>query len=176
MNGDGFTGFGKLASINQTQLAGRNAPEMINTLVTALVYHARGVNDLIGRAHGHFLFDNSNTVYSSAVLRLPLMNAINSSIARYSATPDAETWLENNYEPTGQLRIPMLTLHNRFDPLVPFGHEAAYQQTTASAGFGANLRQRAVNNYGHCNFGATLTATTFQDLVNWVTTGVPAAP
>ena len=70
----------------------------------------------------------------------------------------------------------MLTLHNRFDPLVPFGHEAAYQQTTASAGFGANLRQRTVNNYGHCNFGAALTATTVQDLVNWVTTGVPAAP
>ena len=176
MNSDGFAGFGKLASINQTQLAGRNAPEMINSLVTALVYHARGVNDLIGRAHGHFLFDNSNTVYSSPVLPLPLMNAINSSIARYSATPDAAAWLENNYEPTGQLRIPMLTLHNRFDPLVSFGHEAAYQQTTADAGFSANLRQRAVNNYGHCNFGATLTATTVQDLVNWVTTGVPAAP
>ena len=176
MNGDGFAGFGKLASINQTQLAGRNAPEMINTLVTALVYHARGVNDLIGRAHGHFLFDNSNTVYSSPVLPLALMNAINSSIARYSATPDAEAWLENNYEPTGQMRIPMLTLHNRFDPLVPFGHEAAYQQTTANAGFGANLRQRAVNNYGHCNFGAAVTAATVQDLVNWVTTGVPAAP
>jgi len=176
MNSDGFTGFGKLAAINQTQLAGRNAPEMINSLVTALVYHARGVNDLIGRAHGHFLFDNSNTEYSSPVLPLPLMNAINASIARYSATPDAAAWLENNYEPTGQLRIPMLTLHNRFDPLVPFGHEAAYQQTTASAGFGANLRQRAVNNYGHCNFGAAVTATTVQDLVNWVTTGVPAAP
>jgi len=176
MNGDGFAGFGKLASINETQLAGRNAPEMINTLVTALVYHARGVNDLIDRAHGHFPFDNSNTVYTSFVLPLPLMNVINTSIERYSATPDAAAWLQNNYQPTGQLRIPMLTLHNRFDPLVPFGHEAAYQQATTNAGFSANLRQRAVNNYGHCNFGAALTATTVQDLVNWVTTGVPAAP
>jgi len=176
MMADGFGGFGKLALIDQTQLAGRNSNEMISTLLTALVYHARGVNDLIGRAHGHFLFDNSTTPYSSAVIPLPMMNAINASIARYSATPDAAAWLQNNYEPTGQLRIPMLTLHNRFDPLVPFGHEAAYQQTTASAGFGANLRQRAVSNYGHCNFGAAVTAATVQDLVNWVTTGVPAAP
>jgi hypothetical protein len=149
---------------------------MINTLVTALVYHARGVNDLTERAHGHFPFDNSNTVYTSAVLPLPLMDAINGSIARYSATADANAWLDNNYQPTGQLRIPMLTLHNRFDPLVPFGHEAAYQQATSDAGFAANLRQRTVNNYGHCNFGAAATATAIQDLVNWATTGVPATP
>ena len=176
MNSDGFTGFGKIASISQTQVAGRNAPELINSLVTALVYHARGVNDLIGRAHGHFLFDNSNTVYTSAALPLPLMNSINASVARYSATPDASAWLENNYQPTGQLRIPMLTVHNRFDPLVPFAHEAAYQQATSDAGFSENLRQRAVNNYGHCNFGAQATATAVQDLVAWVTTGSPATP
>jgi pimeloyl-ACP methyl ester carboxylesterase len=176
MSADGFVGFQKLASINQSLVAGRNGPEMINTLLTALVYHARGVNDFIDRAHGHFPFDNSDTVYSSAVLPLPLMNAINASIARYTSTSDAQAWLEGNYQPTGRLRVPMLTLHNRFDPVVPFSHEAAYQQTTSSAGFSGNLRQRSTNEYGHCNFGAALTTTTVQDLVKWVTTGIPATP
>ena len=157
MSGDGFTGFGKLASIEQSQVAGRNANEMINTVLTVPVYHARGVNDFIGRTHGRFLFDNSNTIYSSLILPPALMDAVNASIARCTATPDANAWLDNNYEPTGRLLIPMLTLHNRFDPLAPFGHEAAYH-------------------HGHCNFGAALTVTTVQDLVNWVTTGVPALP
>src|SRR5881398_1397038 len=107
------------------------------------------------------------------------MNALNASIARYTSTSDAQAWLENNYQPTGQLRIPMLTLHNRFDPLVPFSHEAAYAGKVNGAGFGANLVQRPINNYGHCNFGAAsaaTTAATVQDLVNWVTTGTPATP
>ena len=70
----------------------------------------------------------------------------------------------------------MLTLHNMHDPVVPFEHEAAYRDKTISAGSSANLRQRARNEYGHCNFGASLTASTVQDLVNWVTTGTPPAP
>jgi pimeloyl-ACP methyl ester carboxylesterase len=172
---DGFAGLGKIASIDQTHLAGRNAPELTQTLITALVYHARGLNDFVDRAHGHLLFDNSNTVYTSPV-SAALAGFVNGSIARYTASPDANAWLDNNYEPTGNLRIPMLTLHNIHDPVVPFDHEAAYLAKATNAGSSANLRQRARNEYGHCNFGAALTASTVQDLVNWVTTGAPPAP
>ena len=70
----------------------------------------------------------------------------------------------------------MLTLHNVHDPVVPFEHEAAYATKTIGAGFNANLRQRSRNEYGHCKFGPTLTASTLQDLVNWVTTGTPPTP
>jgi len=70
----------------------------------------------------------------------------------------------------------LLTIHNRFDPLVPLSHEPAYAAKVTAAGFGSNLVQRTQNNYGHCNFGPQVTATTIQDLVNWVTTGTPAAP
>jgi pimeloyl-ACP methyl ester carboxylesterase len=178
LQSNGFQGFGVIAAVNQTPLAGRNVPEMVQSLMTALVYHARGVNDLIDRAHGNLPFDNSETEYTGT-LPPGVIPFINTSIARYTASPAAVAWLENNYEPTGQLRIPMLTLHNRFDPLVPFSHEATYAAKANAAGFGANLVQRSVNNYGHCNFGAgsaALTATTIQDLVNWVTTGTPATP
>ena len=173
LNSDGFAGLGKIAAIDQTRLAGRNAPEMIQTLVTGLVYHARGLNDFVDRSHGHFLFDNASTTYTSPIPALAAF--VNASIARYSATADATAWLDNNYEPSGTLRIPMLTLHNIHDPVVSFEHEAAYLSKTTAAGFTANLRQRARNEYGHCNFGAALTAATVQDLVNWVTTGTAPA-
>jgi len=177
---DGGQKFGIMTRIDQTPLAGTNAQQMLQSLMTALVYHARGVNDLIDRAHGNMPFDNAKTEYT-ATLPLPpgTLPFINETIARYTATPSAMAWLEGNYEPTGELRIPMLTLHNRFDPLVPFSHEAAYAAKTSAAGFGGNLVQRSVNNYGHCNFGAgsaATTAATVQDLVNWVTTGTPATP
>jgi pimeloyl-ACP methyl ester carboxylesterase len=176
LSSDAFAGLGKIASIEQTHLAGRNAGELTQTLITALVYHARGLNDFVDRAHGHMLFDNSKTVYTSPVLPAPLMAFINSSIPRYSAPDDANAWLDNNYEPSGALRIPMLTLHNVHDPVVPFDHEIAYLGKTAAAGSSANLVQRANNDFGHCTFSPALSPSTVQDLVNWVTTGAPPAP
>jgi len=175
LNSNGFQGLGVIAAIDQTHLAGRNGAELTNSLITALVYHARSVNDVLGRSHGHLPFDNSTTDYTSSSLP-QLMPFVNASIARYAATADANAWLDNNYEPSGALRIPMLTLHNIHDPVVPFEHEATYHDKATSAGFNANLRQRARNEYGHCNFGAALTASTVQDLVNWVSTGTPPAP
>ena len=175
LTSNGFQGLGVIAAIDQTHLAGRDGNELTTSLITALVYHARSVNDVLGRTHGNLPFDNSKTVYTSAALP-QLMPFVNGSIARYTATADANAWLDNNYEPSGALRIPMLTLHNMHDPVVPFEHEAAYRDKTIGAGSSANLRQRARNEFGHCNFGAPLTASTVQDLVSWVTTGTPPAP
>jgi pimeloyl-ACP methyl ester carboxylesterase len=97
LNSNGGQGLGVIASIDQTHLAGRNAGELGQTLLTALVYHARGLNDFIDRAHGHFPFDNANTVYTSPVLPSQLMGVINASIARYSASAAANTSLDNSY-------------------------------------------------------------------------------
>jgi len=158
----------------QTQLAGNNTTEWLTTLVNALAYQAIGVNDLLARTHGHTLFDNSNTIYSSAIPALipeAAYGPINAGIARYTATPDAMAWLEHNYEPTGNLQIPMLTVHKTRDRLVPYRHEAAYQAKVAAAGQSANLVQRSQDAYGHCDFDAAYMLSNFQDLVHWVDTG-----
>ena len=57
-----------IAFANQTRLAGNTNLEIITSLLNALVYHALGVNDLLARTHGHILFDNSTTFYSSALI------------------------------------------------------------------------------------------------------------
>lgn len=168
-------GFGAIASIQQTALAGRNSNEMVSTLLRVLALHSLEANDLVERTHNHPLFDNSTTVYTSPVLPAPVMAAVNGGITRYTATQDALNWLEHYYQPSGQLSIPMVTVHKRYDWLVPFAQEAAYAQIVANAGNSGKLRQRAVDDYGHCEFSGATTVGAFLELVTWVTTGVAPA-
>lgn len=166
------TPVGLIAFANQVQLAGNNPTEWVTSLLNALVYHALGVNDLLARTHGHILFDNSNTVYNSAVFPDAFYTGVNQAVMRFTAPPDAMAWLANNYEPTGDLRIPMITLHKTRDRLVPFRHEAAYLARVSAAGKTANLLQRSQDAYGHCELGLTDMMQSFNDLVGWATTGV----
>ena len=168
-------GFGLIAASNQVQLAGENTTELVTSLINALAYHAIGVNDLLGRTHGHILFDNSETVYGSALYPAAYYAAANDrdvGVRRYTATDDALAWLRNNYEPTGNLQIPMITVHKTRDRLVPYRHEAAYAARVAAAGASGNLLQRSQNSFGHCDFGVADMLSDFQDLVAWVNTGV----
>lgn len=166
------TGLGLIAASNQVQLAGNNPTELLTSLINALAYHALGVSDLLARTHGHTLYDNHDTQYGSALYPAAYYDGVNAGIARYTATPDAQEWLDHNYEPTGNLRIPMLTYHKTRDRLVPYRHEAAYAARVAAAGASINLVQRSQDAYGHCDFGVADMLSNFQDLVSWVNTGV----
>lgn len=169
-------GFGAMAQIAQTQMAGRDANEMVTTLLRILGLHALEANDFLGRTHGHTLFDNSTTQYVSPSLPGFVTDAMNAGITRYTATADATAWLNNNYQPTGRIQIPMVTLHLKHDWLVPFAQEAAYAQIVSAAGNSGNLRQRTADGYGHCDFTPQATVGSFLELVQWVTTGVAPAP
>jgi pimeloyl-ACP methyl ester carboxylesterase len=163
---------GLIAFADQVQLAGNNGVEWATSLVNALVYHALGVNDLLARTHGHFLFDNDTTHYTSSLLGSGPYTVANQIVGRFTATPDALAWLANNYEPTGDLRIPMITFHKQRDRLVPFRHEAAYLKRVVDAGETANLLQRNKNEFGHCERDVADVMKDFNDLVSWVNTGV----
>ena len=102
-------------------------------------------------------------------------NAPNVGVMRYDMPRDAQNYLERNYVPTGNLRIPVVSVHNYWDPLVPFFHEPALAAAVAAAGASNMLLQRGVPNYGHCNFPTSLVVGSFQTLVGWVTTGVKPA-
>ena len=151
------TGLGAIARIEQTPLAGNNATELITSLLTALGYNVRGAADLLERAHGHDLFDNSGVTYTAnplAPLPPALLAQLNANVGRFTATPDALNYLERYYTPTGQLSDPTVTLHTIRDPLVPFFHEAAFAAAVESAGSSSLLLQRSVNRYGHCAFAS----------------------
>jgi hypothetical protein len=104
-----------------------------------------------------------------------MIAASNQAVTRYDITPDAQNYLDRNYVPTGNLKIPVVSVHNFWDPLVPFFHEPAFAGIVASAGASDMLLQRGVPNYGHCNFPTPLVVSSFQTLASWVTTGVKPA-
>lgn len=155
---------------------------LVGSLITALYYQLLGTPDVLGRTHGHSPFDNRNTTYIMGTPAVPvsaltpliasMIANSNAGVTRYDITPDAQNYLDKYYVPTGGLKIPVVSVHNFWDPLVPYFHERAFGQTTAAAGASNMLLQRGVPSYGHCNFSTPHVVSSFQTLANWVTTGV----
>lgn len=168
------TGVGIIARMAQTPLAGVNGDELGISLMYALGYHAMGINDFLDRTHGHSMFDNSATVYSAAapgLLPQQLLDHVNASVGRFTATPDALNYLDRYYKPDGALGVPTLTMHTTRDPLVPFFHERAFKSTVAEAGQSDRLVQLSYNRFGHCTFEPAEMISAFQAVAEWARTG-----
>jgi hypothetical protein len=155
---------------------------LVGSLVTALYYQLLGTPDVLGRTHGHSPYANRNATYAFGTLASPspalepviraMIAGSNAGVKRYDTTPDAANYLDHNYVPDGNLQIPVVSVHNMFDPLVPAFHEQALASAATGSGSAANLLQRAVPAYGHCTFSTSLVVSSFQTLADWVTTGV----
>ena len=153
---------------------------MVGSLVAALYYDLIGIEDVLDRTHGHLPYSNRNTTYSLGTPVIAaysstfaaLIAAADASVPRYDMPPDARKYLESYFTPTGRLQIPVVTVHNYWDYLVPFFHETDFGTIVANAGASNMLAQAApVFNFGHCNFDTPLIMNSFQGLVNWTKTG-----
>ena len=117
---------------------------MAQSLIVALYYQNIGTPDVLGRTHGHSPYDNRTTTYTMGTpavpspALIPLVQALiagsNQSVTRYDITPDAQNYLERNYVPTGNLSIPVVSVHNLWDYLVPSFHEPAFAGFVSAAG------------------------------------------
>jgi hypothetical protein len=94
----------------------------------------------------------------------------------FDASPSALQYLDRNYEPSGDLRIPMLMLSISRDPEVPRLHPLAYLNAVAATGSSDLLVEREINRYGHCNFTPDEPCAAFTDLVGWVELGIKPTP
>jgi pimeloyl-ACP methyl ester carboxylesterase len=170
-----------ITQIDQTPVPFTTPNQLVESFVRIIGFNYRGFADVSGRTHQHTPFDNWDTVYTGA-LPQPFLDAANASVGRYQRTPDATAYLSHYFEPTGDLEIPVLTLHTRWDPVVPIFHEDIYQQAVAAAGKSDLLVQRTVMQYGHCQFAdedaasVAIALQAFEDLVNWVENGVTPTP
>ncbi|MEU5311639.1 alpha/beta fold hydrolase [Streptomyces sp. NPDC021562] len=72
--------------------------------------------------------------------------------SRISADPGAVHWMSGTSVFSGRLSKPQLDVHTTGDPLIPVQAESAYRRAVAVAGRTALLRQRYVDNAGHCTF------------------------
>ena len=81
-------------------------------------------------------------------------NALNAGVQRFAADPVAIRSIVISYETTGQLKKPLVTLHNKGDPVIPYSQVEAYKQKVQAAGSAALYTGfDAAAYYGHCEFG-----------------------
>src|SRR5687767_393786 len=166
----------QMAAVDQTPFPFVTPAELVESIVTALAGNASELAQLWSLTRGKPYFDNRFTEYHSATLPAPLLQAINAGIERFDAFPSALQALEHNYDPSGNLHIPMLMLSNARDPVVPGFNQASYAAAVAANGASDFLVQRQVQAFGHCVFTPQQLASAFSDLVGWVQFGVKPAP
>lgn len=101
----------------------------------------------------------------------------NNLVQRIAAEPQARlvNGLSNAPPTTGNLTIPMLTMHGLGDLFVPFHMEQEYNRRVAAHGASDLLVQRAIRDVNHCTFTAPEMIEAFTDLVRWVEQGVKPA-
>ena len=159
-----------MTRITQTPIPFSDGPQLGQSIIQALVLQAVEVEDLLDRTHGQGSFDNTQTVYTGD-LPPELLADVNARVARYSDGPFARHFLDKYYEPTGDLRVPVVSLHTSLDPVVPIFHETIYRSLAEAQGQAANLHQTTVDRYGHLAFTPEELVGGFQQMI-----GLASAP
>ena len=170
----------ELAGVDQAEIQYTSFSELVNAIVAGgtppgagpLALQVSLTNDMLDHTHGHSPFDNTTTAYTGSENDA----ALNAGVGRFSASPDATNYVEQYYQPDGNLTMPVLTLHTTRDPAAPFAHEAVYEGLVAGQGKSDFLVQRAFNRFGHCNFTLAERVQALEDLVAWVEHAVKPAP
>jgi predicted esterase len=159
---------------------------MVGSLFGALNFHSRFIENVVDVVHGASPFGNVGTTYTLGTpVPLPapyaqmvagLVAQSDGAVARYTLDPSAANYLEHHFTPTGNLPIPVLTIHNTWDPGVPAFHETVLRQIVESAGATSRLHQRFLPpGDNHCSIPPSAAVKGFTDLVGWATTGAKPA-
>jgi pimeloyl-ACP methyl ester carboxylesterase len=110
-------------------------------------------------------------LYKAAGLSLRADLAKLDSAPRISADPAAVAYLTKNVSFSGQLQIPVLTMHTTGDGLVIPENEQAYSSVVDQANNASLLRQVFISRAGHCSFTPAETITAVQGLLHRLATG-----
>jgi pimeloyl-ACP methyl ester carboxylesterase len=98
---------------------------------------------------GGFPYDNTAKWYTGSNDDF----ALNYNVRRLTADPAALSAMAANYETSGALQRPLITMHTSRDQQVPALHQVLYMTKTAASG---NLLSRhlpvLIDRYEHCNF------------------------
>lgn len=165
-----------ISMIDQTPVPWIHGGELVESYYTALGFWYNGYNDVVARTGKKGFIDNWDIVYTSTYPPLG-MDLINSAVERFKGSNQATSYLWRYYEPTGKLAMPHLALHNSRDPAVPVFHQEIYAAKVLSQGDEDQLVQRITPRYGHTDpFKAPEVFGAFEELVDWVNTGIAPVP
>ncbi len=123
--------------------------------------------------------DNADKVYQvdDDPALSPLEIALNDSVTRVAQDPQGRhpNGLAQVPVISGDISIPVLSMHTLGDLFVPFMMQQRYAERVADQGASDLLVQRAIRDVGHCAFSPDEWTTAFADLVTWVEDGVRPA-
>jgi pimeloyl-ACP methyl ester carboxylesterase len=140
-------------------------PDTIETSVSdALWYNIFATNDAVEKLGGQ-PFDNQGRRYRGSNNDF-LLNLL---IERIDADQTARDEIDVNYQTSGELISPLVTLHTTKDQQVFFAHEWLYRKKVRDAGSRALHTNISARRYGHCNFKLSEVLLSFALLVNKVT-------
>ncbi|MFI1731208.1 hypothetical protein ACH40E_18720 [Streptomyces acidicola] len=152
-------------------LAVTNIPE--RTLESHLRFSVFTFRDIVhNRLGDRNPFSNDGVWYSGSHDD----KALNAGVERFSADPDAQRDLSYDSDLTGQVSIPVLTMHAINDPTAFVEHEAAYRSTLKNALRDKNLVQTFTNESEHSELSNAEYANSVAALAAWVRTGKKPTP
>jgi pimeloyl-ACP methyl ester carboxylesterase len=158
--------------VSAAGLPGDDMDEAFSSAMYLLGFNLRYTNDLIERVNAKLPYDNTQRVYRVTVAddgtNAYLSQQLNATVDRLEGDPAALNFFLRNYEPTGKIGIPVLTLHTTRDPAIPIWHEGLYAAKVAAAGRSSLLRQYPVDAWGHCAIPGSAIFGRFAELVRWV--------
>ena len=137
----------QLFSVTKAVVDPTDPTTAIETAISLLAYPVFGANDLVATVGG-IPYDNRSTTYVGSGDDA----ALNAGVERIQSDGRARAYARRFYEPTGNLHDPLVTLHNLFDPVVPFQHEIEYSSRVAKRKRSDLLTVLSSAGYGHCEF------------------------
>jgi pimeloyl-ACP methyl ester carboxylesterase len=140
------------------------------TVIRLLAYNVLNSTDA-QEVLGGQSFGNQNTDYGA-----PGPDPLDALVARFAADQAALSHVRAQYETTGRLEVPLVTLFNTQDPIIPIFHRDLYQAKVDAAGTEALLTQLTSSVvFGHCTFAPGEAESAFALLVSQVTSAAVAA-
>jgi hypothetical protein len=133
------------------------------SILDALSYNVMATNDAVQKLGGQ-PFDNHDRDYAGSDNDALL----NQQVQRFSADAVALQDIDLYYQTTGQLSVPLVTLHTTLDQQVPYWHEQLYRVKVIQHDSLAFHRPIEVNRYGHCFFESSEAVGAFLQLVSMV--------
>ncbi len=94
--------------------------------------------------------------------------ALNAAVARFEASPDALLTMATQYQTSGRIKIPVVTLHTTLDPVVPIWHQTEYTAKVQAAGASSLYEDYQDASYGHCAFNPLQVLSAFNKLTTMV--------
>ncbi len=158
----------QLFSVTKAPFDASDPTTIGETSLAVLWYNVFATNDAVAKLGGQ-PFDNRSRIYEGS-LDDSLLNA---GVKRFKAKPAALKEIALNYETSGILTKPLVTIHTSGDPVVPAWHQSLYTEKVLAANPGSPYLPLTVERYGHCNFTLTEVLTGFGDLVGMATAPVP---